>query len=38
MLRFEADELADVIDGEVEYWRGDKGISWDELRGKLGLS
>jgi hypothetical protein len=37
MLRFEADELAEVIDGEVAYWRGDKGISWEELRARMGI-
>ena len=37
MLRFEADELAEVIDGEVQYWRGDKGIPWEELRAQMGL-
>ena len=29
MVRFEANELADVLDGEIQYWRGDKGISLD---------
>jgi hypothetical protein len=36
MLRFEANELAAVMDGEIQYWRGDKGISWEELRAKMG--
>ena len=36
LLRFEADELAGVIDGEVAYWRGDKGITLEELRTRLG--
>lgn len=36
MLRFEADELAGIMDGEIQYWRGDKGISWEELRARLG--
>ena len=37
MLRFEADELAEVMDGEIQYWRGDKGISWEDLRSQMGL-
>jgi septal ring factor EnvC (AmiA/AmiB activator) len=37
MLRFEADELAGVIDGEIQYWRGDKGITLEELRAQLGF-
>jgi hypothetical protein len=36
MLRFEAEELAGVIDGEVQFWRGDKGISLEELRSQMG--
>jgi hypothetical protein len=37
MLRFEADELAEVMDGEIQYWRGDKGITLEELRSQLGI-
>jgi len=37
MLRFEADELAGVIDGEIQYWRGDKGITLEELRSRSGV-
>lgn len=36
ILRFEADELDGVIDGEVQYWRGDKGITVQELRSQPG--
>ncbi|HEX3148881.1 MAG TPA: hypothetical protein VHR66_12440 [Gemmataceae bacterium] len=38
MLQFDANELAGIVDGEVQFWRRDKGISSEELRAKLVVS
>ncbi|MBO0701231.1 MAG: hypothetical protein J2P46_22730, partial [Zavarzinella sp.] len=35
MLRFEADELAEVMDGEIQYWRGDKLTPWSTVLAEM---